>query len=69
MATDTLKTGMPIYDLDVGMSIVFDAIDPTTGATVAGVVVSNAAIYGDGTTTVAGDTTSGIQLSSAWLPG
>lgn len=33
--------------LSSGMSIVFEAIDPTTGAAVTGVKVSNIGIYGD----------------------
>src|SRR5947209_7452051 len=45
MAVDTLKTGMPPeHDLSGGYTIRVDAIDPTTGATVSGINVSNVII-------------------------
>lgn len=37
-----------------GMTVAFEAIDPTTGAFVAGVVVTNAAVKGDDGTPVSG---------------
>jgi hypothetical protein len=38
---------LPRLTLVSGMVIAFEAIDPTTGAAVGGVVVSDAAIYAD----------------------
>jgi hypothetical protein len=38
---------LPRLTLVSGMTIAFEAIDPTTGAAVGGVVVSDAAIYAD----------------------
>ena len=69
MATDTLVAGIPQLALDGGMSIVFEAIDPTTGAAVSGVVVSNVAIYADdlSQTALAGITPP--TLAAGFLPG
>jgi hypothetical protein len=47
VATDTLKAGIPVLALYDGMLVQFEAISPTTGAAITGVVVSNVAIYGD----------------------
>lgn len=69
MATDTLKAGIPIIDLDTGMSVVFEAIDPTTGLAVAGVVVSGVAMYGDGDTTTSEAAIEPPRLGVSLLPG
>lgn len=37
---------LPEVTLDSGCTVTFEALDATTGATVTGVVVSNAALYG-----------------------
>jgi hypothetical protein len=39
----------PDLDLDVGCSIVFEAIDPTDGSAVSGVLIGNALIRVDAT--------------------
>jgi hypothetical protein len=46
VATDTLIAGIPILDLTQGMTVKFEAVSPTTGAAITGVVVSAASIYG-----------------------
>lgn len=46
MATDTLVAGFPDLDLLAGMTVTFEAINPTTGAAVGGVVISAGSIYG-----------------------
>lgn len=47
MATSELIAPLPRVTLSNGMSIQFEAIDPTTGDPVADVVVSGVAIYGN----------------------
>lgn len=37
---------LPEVTLDAGCTVTFEALDAATGATVTGVVVSNAALYG-----------------------
>jgi hypothetical protein len=66
MATDTLKAGIPFLALDGGMSIVFEAINPTTGAPVAGVVVRAVAIYADNLYTPPADNP--VTLKPGLLP-
>lgn len=39
---------LPRATLSNGMTIAFEAIDPTTGAAVTGVTVTNVAVYDDG---------------------
>lgn len=46
MATDQLMAPLPQLVLAGGMIVKLEAIDPTTGAAVAGVTVSHIAIYG-----------------------
>ena len=46
MASDTLMAPLPSVVLPPGAQIKFEAIDPTTGAAVTGVTVSNIAILG-----------------------
>jgi hypothetical protein len=45
MATLTLTAAMPALELTEGESLVLEAIDPTTGAAVTGVVCNNFTIY------------------------
>jgi len=40
MAAPPLESSFPQADLEPGMQVVFEAIDPTTGAAVTGVTVS-----------------------------
>lgn len=48
MANDTIEGGMPPdTELDNGCTVVFDAIDPATGATVSGVKFSAGVLYVD----------------------
>jgi hypothetical protein len=55
-----------------GMQIKFEAIDPSTGAAVAGVVVSNVAIYADADDgTELGSSTTVVDLTAEeplWAP-
>lgn len=69
MATDTLIASIPQLALDAGMSIVFEAIDPTTGAAVAGVVVSGVAIYADDLSNIGGANVKPPTLALGFLPG
>lgn len=46
MATRQLEAGLPATVLVGGSIVAFEAIDPTTGAGVAGVTVGGVAIYG-----------------------
>jgi hypothetical protein len=46
MATETLTAAMPALELTEHELLVLEAIDPTTGAAVAGVTVNNFVIYG-----------------------
>jgi hypothetical protein len=46
MATETLTAAMPALELTEGERLVLEAIDPTTGLAVAGVVVNNFVVYG-----------------------
>lgn len=66
MATDTLKASIPFLQLDSGMQIVFEAIHPTTGAAVTGVVVSNVAIYATDLSAVPVEP---VALEAGLLPG
>ena len=68
MANDTLKAGIPVLALYDGMQIVFEAFDPTTGAAVTGVVVSNVAIYGDDLATTADELVTVPPLAGGLLP-
>jgi hypothetical protein len=45
MATSTLTAAMPALELTEGESLVLEAIDPSTGLAVAGVVANNFVIY------------------------
>ena len=47
MATVQLLSGAPAIDLSAGMVLRLEAIDPATGAAVAGVTVSNVVIEGE----------------------
>lgn len=47
MATDQLMAPLPKLILGPGCSIIMEALDPTTGAPIAGVTVSGLSIYGD----------------------
>jgi hypothetical protein len=69
MATDTLKAGIPQLTLAGGMQIVFEAISPTTGATVAGVIVRNVAIYADDLTALQSGGLERPRLVAGFLPG
>lgn len=46
MATDTLKASIPGLQLAQKVQLVWEAIDPTTGANVSGVKVSAIGVYG-----------------------
>jgi hypothetical protein len=46
MAVDQLIAGLPVFPLTPGMTIKFEAINPTTGAAITGVTVSAVAIVG-----------------------
>lgn len=46
MTNPLLLAPLPETTLDAGCTVTFEALDPTTGATVTGVVVSNVALYG-----------------------
>lgn len=43
---EPLIAGIPALELTPGMSVVFEAVDATTGAAVTGVTVTAVAIYG-----------------------
>jgi hypothetical protein len=43
----TVESDMPMVDLPGGSLLVFQAIDPTTGAGVSGVDVAEIAVYAD----------------------
>lgn len=58
MATSEAIAPLPRLTLTGGMQIVFEAIDPTTGLAVAGVVVSQVAIYSDSEELPAGESIS-----------
>lgn len=45
MANGPLIAPLPWAELEPGQRIVLEAIDPSTGATVSGVVISDATIY------------------------
>lgn len=45
MAQSQLIAPLPLMQLDAGARVIVDAIDPSTGASVAGVVVSDVTIY------------------------
>lgn len=47
MTVYTLESDMPMFELPGGSQLVFEAIDPTTGAAVAGVSVREVAVYAD----------------------
>lgn len=65
---------IPSFDLPAGFVVKFEAIDPTTGAAVAGVKVSSAIIYGtrlgDAGVSSDGGVTGleGIVAPLGWLP-
>lgn len=46
MTAYQLIAPMPALTLDAGCSLTFEAIDPATGATVTGVTISSASVYG-----------------------
>lgn len=50
MAGEPLIAPLALMTLDAGCTITLEAIDPTTGAAVTGVTVSQAAIYADNST-------------------
>lgn len=72
MANNEQVAPLPRTTLISGMTIAFEAIDPTTGAPVAGVEVSVAAVYGDdGNASVEAVTAPSVQLPSTtplWAP-
>lgn len=45
MASSQLIAPLPLVTLENGMTVTFEAIDPDTGAAVAGVQVSTAVVY------------------------
>lgn len=47
MATDTFQASLPANDLYPGFQVVIEAISPTTGAAVSGVVITDVALQGD----------------------
>jgi hypothetical protein len=47
VATAQLAASIPPLTLDAGCTITVEAIDPTTGAAVTGITVSNVTIYAD----------------------
>lgn len=47
MANHIEESDLPWIEVPGEWSFVFEALDPTTGAPVSGVTVSNIAIYGD----------------------
>jgi hypothetical protein len=46
VASGPIIAPLPIIDLGPGVQVVLEAIDPSTGATVAGVVITDATLYG-----------------------
>jgi hypothetical protein len=60
----TQEADLPWIELAGGMSIRFEAIDPATGSAVAGVSVSEVAIYGDALASPTG----GVDVIPAWTP-
>lgn len=46
MTNPLLQANLPEVTLDAGCTVTFEALDPSSGATITGVVVSNAALYG-----------------------
>lgn len=63
-----LLSTMAQVPLDVGCRIVFEAIDPDTGAPVTGVVIQNANIYGYNLTPGAGSGQAPADEVPLWLP-
>lgn len=59
MTNALLRGDLPAVTLDAGCTVTFEALSPTTGATITGVVVSNAALYGVNVT--ADDVTAGVE--------
>lgn len=53
MAASQLLARLPFLSLDAGCTVTFEAIDPATGAAVAGVTISQATIYATGSTPTA----------------
>jgi hypothetical protein len=48
MATVARIAPLPVIDLEAGMSVTFEAIDPATGGVVGNVTASRVVIYGVG---------------------
>jgi hypothetical protein len=46
VASGPIIAPLPIIDLGPGVQVVLEAIDPSTGNTVAGVVITDATLYG-----------------------
>jgi hypothetical protein len=46
VASGPIIAPLPIIDLGPGVQVVLEAIDASTGATVAGVVITDATLYG-----------------------
>lgn len=46
MASGPVIAPLPLIDLGPGVQVVLEAIDPATGNTVAGVVITDATLYG-----------------------
>lgn len=61
MAVDQLLSTMAVATLSSGFLVVWEAIDPTTGAAVTGVEISNASAYGDVPELTAGPAPGGID--------
>jgi hypothetical protein len=55
---------MPSLPLEGGSAVTFEAIDPTTGAAVAGVKLTSFTIYGDDTGAGNGDLSDVVPLYS-----
>jgi hypothetical protein len=64
MATQTLTAAMPALELTSGTRLVLEAINPTTGAAVAGVTVNDFVVYARET---AHEDPSELALSDVYL--
>lgn len=72
MANNEQVAPMAKTTLISGMTIAFEAIDPSTGLAVSGVKISNAAVYGDdgsGQAAVVEETAAPLEISAPlWAP-
>lgn len=58
---------MPVVVLDYNCRIVFEAVDPTTGAAVAGVKVVSPSVYGENLATLVDDRQAGAPLPPLYV--